>query len=146
MRDLNLRARLLDLLEDAGGKKADDKVLKAKLRAFGAENRIGRVRLLKREDGVVVINDRTGKSYKALIPGENHHMDIVEDAGGVWRGYAATVFDVNRKSFTPRWTAELPGAKLVMRLHKGDMVELADDEGVRRIKRVVAINAAKSRF
>ena len=40
-----------------------------------------------------MINDATGKPYKALIPGENHHMDIVEGPDGVWRGFAATVFD-----------------------------------------------------
>lgn len=144
VRDLNLRARLLALLEEAGGKTADAKALKSTLRTFGANNRIGRVRLLKREDGVIVIGDREGRPYKALVPGENHHMDIVEGPDGIWRGFAATVFEVNRKPFTPGWVAELPGATLVMRLHKGDMVELADDDGIRRIKRVVRISPSNN--
>ena len=139
VRDLNLRAKLLSLLEDAGGKKADEKLLKIRLREFGAANRVERVRLLKREDGAVVINDTTGKPYKALIAGENHHMDIVEGPDGVWRGYAATVFEVNRNPFTPRWTTELTGATLIMRLHKGDMVEVTEQDGERRVKRVVRL-------
>jgi CRISPR-associated endonuclease Csn1 len=146
VRDLNLRARLVGVLEEAGGKKADVKALAEALRVFGADNDIRRVRLLKSEAGVVVIRDhRTGAPYKALVPGANHHMDIVEGQDGVWRGYAATVFEVNQKDFTPRWRNDLPGARLVMRLHKGDMVEL-EDNGVRRIKRVVRINPAGGRL
>jgi CRISPR-associated endonuclease Csn1 len=144
VRDLNLRERLTALLEDLGGKGANAKALAEALRAFGNEHNIRRVRLLKQESGVVVIRDKQGAPYKALIPGDNHHMDIVEDEDGVWRGFAATVFEVNQKGFTPRWRAELPGAKFVMRLHKGDMVELEDAGGVISIKRVVRISPSNN--
>ncbi|MDR3507158.1 MAG: type II CRISPR RNA-guided endonuclease Cas9 [Caulobacteraceae bacterium] len=147
VRDLTLRERLIAVLDQAGGKKADAKRLTEALRAFGEAENIRRVRLLKQEAGVVVIADRrTGAPYKALIPGANHHMDIVEDSKGVWRGYAASVFDVNRKDFSPAWTTQSPGARLIMRLHKGDMVEVNDPDGIRRIKRVVRINPAGGRL
>lgn len=146
IRDLNLRDRLQRHLADKGVKDTDKTGWIAALRAFGQAENIRRVRLLKKEDGVVLIKDRqTGKPYKALVPGENHHMDIVEDAGGVWRGYAATVFEANQKTAEPRWKRDLPGARLVMRVHKGDMVEV-DDGGERKIKRVVRINPSERRL
>ena len=146
VRDLNLRAKLSAVLEEAGGKGVSDTALSEALRKFGKENDIRRVRLLKQEASVVLIRDKAGAPYKALIPGDNHHMEIVESANGVWRGYAATMFEVNQIGFMPRWRAETPDAQLIVRLHKGDLVEVADKDGVRRIKRVVSINPAKSRF
>ncbi len=145
VRDLKLRENLLGVLESVGGKKANAKSLSDALSAFGRANNIRRVRLLKQEASVVTIRDRrTDKPYKALIPGENHHMDIVEGADGVWRGYAVTVFEANQKGFQPRWKTETPDARLIMRLHKGDMVELDDADGARRIKRVVRISPSNN--
>jgi CRISPR-associated endonuclease Csn1 len=146
IRDLNLRARLTEVLEALGGKTASAKALSEALTEFGKDNRIRRVRLLKTEAGVVEIKDRkTGAPYKALVPGANHCMDIVEGADGIWRGHAATVFEVNQSSFVPIWKSD-PDSRLAMRLHKGDMVELEDRDGVRRVKRVISINPSKNRF
>lgn len=144
VRDLNLRARLIDLLDSLGGKKAEAKALADALTAFGRDNDIRRVRLLKSEAGVVVIRDKNGAPYKALVPGANHCMDIVERADGIWRGHAATVFEVNQRGFTPAWRSD-PDARLIMRLHKGDLVEV-EDNGERRIKRVVRINPSGGRL
>nr|WP_314435337.1 type II CRISPR RNA-guided endonuclease Cas9 [uncultured Brevundimonas sp.] len=145
VRDLNLRGRLLAVLEEVGGKKADAKGLAEALTTFGKDHDIRRVRLLKSEASVVEIKDRkTGAPYKALVPGANHCMDIVEGADGVWRGHAATVFEVNQRDFTPAWRSDAD-ARLVMRLHKGDLVEI-EDNGERRIKRVVRINPSGGRL
>lgn len=146
IRDLNLRDRLITWLNQIAVKDTDKTGWPAALRDFGKAENIRRVRLLKKEDGVILIRDRkTGVPYKALVPGENHHMDIVEGPDGVWRGYAATVFEANRKGAEPRWKTELPQARLIMRLHKGDMVEL-EDGGERKIKRVVRINPSGGRL
>ena len=139
IRDLNLRARLTAWLEARSVKDSDKTAWPAALREFGKAENIRRVRLLKKEEGVVVLKDKAGKPYKALVPGENHHMDIVEGPDGVWRGYAATVFEANQKGLEPRWKTELPGARLVMRVHKGDMVEVDDKDGARRVKRIAQI-------
>ena len=77
-----------------------------------------------------------GRRLQSPIPGENHHIDIVQMRDGSWRGFAATVFDVNQKGWRPQWEVEKLGGKLVMRLHKGDAVEIDDADGVRRIKTV----------
>lgn len=145
VRDLNLRGKLLDLLESLGGKKADAKGLTEALTIFGKDNDIRRVRLLKSEAAVIEIKNRqTGAAYKALIPAGNYCMDIVEGADGVWRGYAATVFEVNQRGFAPAWTSDST-ARLISRLHKSDLVEI-EDNGERRIKRIVRINPSGGRL
>ncbi len=159
VRDPQLRRELQsvrDGLADAG-KKPDAKALSAALIAWATtqaeaeEVRTGRprnpvrhVRLLKPEASCVeIINRETDKPYKALVPGQNWCMDIVSvrDGNGSfeWKGFAATYFEVNRKGWRPQWERDKIGGKLVMRLHKGDLVEIDDRDGVRRVKRVVRL-------
>ncbi len=64
---------------------------------------------------------------------------------GSWKGFAATVFEVNQKGWRPIWEREKLGGKLVMRLHKGDAVEVDDADGVRRAKIVVQIHPSENR-
>ncbi len=131
---------------DAKGKVKDDKGFKAALAAFAATpladgKTIRRVRVGKADDSAEPIRDRrTGATYKAVTPGENHHIDIVQMRDGSWKGFAATVFEVNQKGWRPLWEREKLGGKLVMRLHKGDAVEVDDADGVRRVKTVVRLS------
>ncbi len=139
VRDPRLRADLQALakpyLNDKGKIKDKDaeKALKAQLADFSHKRNIRRIRIGKPEKSVVPIRDRrNGKVYKALIPGDNHHIDIVQMRDGTWQGFAATVFEVNQKGWRPEWERKRLGGKLVMRLHKGDMIEV-DDNGKRQI-------------
>lgn len=150
IRDERLRADVQAATEDV---RDDKKALAAALEGFAKERRPGRqqgvrrVRIGKKEKGVVTIRDRhTGAAYKALIPGENHHVDIVQMRDGTWQGFAATVFEVNQKCWRPQWEVERLGGKLVMRLHKGDTIELDDPDGVRRIKVVHRIEISANRI
>jgi CRISPR-associated endonuclease Csn1 len=146
VRDPDLRKRLQALaapFRNEKGKLIDEKGLKAALAAFGAETVPGRmqgirrVRIGKREEGVVLIKSRkTGAVYKALSPGDNHHIDIVQMRDGTWKCFAATVFDVNQKNWRPAWERDKLGGKLVMRVHKGDMIEVDNGDGQRRVKAV----------
>lgn len=148
VRDARLRAELQALIapfRDDKGRVGDEKGLQAALAAFGQakghgtgrDQGVRRVRIGKEKQGVVSIKNRaTGVAYKAVIPGENHHIDIVQMRDGSWQGFAATVFDVNQRSWRPEWEAKKLGGKLVMRLHKGDAIEIDDTDGVRRIKTV----------
>jgi CRISPR-associated endonuclease Csn1 len=146
IRDLDLRARLMRWLNEKAAEESDKAGWRAALREFAKEQNVHRVRLLKKEDGAILVRDRrTGKPYKAMIGGENAYMDVVEGADGAWRGHAVSRFDANRKDFVPAWTQEV-GSRVVMRLFKGDMVELADDDGQRRTKRVVRINPSAGRL
>jgi len=158
VRDPVLRAKLQALagpFRNDKGKLIDDKGLKASLSAFRVEETVAgkvvereirRIRIGKEKTGAVHIKDRrTGVVYKALLPGENHHIDIVQMRDGSWRGFAATVFEVNQKDFRPIWEREKLGGKLVMRLHKGDMIEVDDTDGERRVKTVHVLQPSERR-
>lgn len=143
IRDPDIRCALEAVLADVGD---TPKALQPALAQWGETHNVRRVRILKPEASIVPIKPRDGASpYKALVPGENHHMDIVEMPDGSWKGFAATVFDVNQPGYRPAWRDDHPSAKLVMRVHKGDLVEV-DDGGLRVIKRVVQLEPSASRM
>lgn len=128
-------------LLDARGKARDARALQTTLASLAGQAGPGgtpvrRVRLVKPDDSAVPIRDRrSGEPYKAVTPGENHHVDIVQMRDGSWRGFAASLLEVNRPGWRPVWERERLGGKLVMRLHKGDMVEI--DDGPERCVKVV---------
>jgi CRISPR-associated endonuclease Csn1 len=154
VRDVEMRKKLLDVREKA---KAQNVKLDAALIDFAKReaeieskrngkprNPMRHVRLLKPEAATVEICNRRGEAYKALVPGENWCMDVVSlkdgNGGHVWKGFATSVFEANRKGWRPQWERDRIGGKLVMRLHKGDCVEILDKDGERRIKRVVRLS------
>jgi CRISPR-associated endonuclease Csn1 len=128
-------------LLDAKGRAKDAKALQTALASLAAQPgpggaRVRRVRVVKPDDSAVALHDRrNGKPYKAVAPGENHHVDIVQMRDGSWRGFAASLLEVNKPGWRPVWEREKLGGKLVMRLHKGDMVEI--DRGAERGVKVV---------
>lgn len=142
IRDRALRAKVQDWIKEAV---SPDKPLKQALAEFGDKNQVRRVRLLKTEEKFVAIKDADGASYKAYIPGDNHHIDIYERADGRLAGEAVTMFDANQNGHSPRWRADNPGARLFMRVHKGDLVKLEHD-GQERIMRVVRLEAKAERL
>lgn len=132
---------------DAKGKVSDAKGFASALAAFADDRQMRRIRVGKDDISAVAIHDRrNGKAYKAVAPGENYCVDVVQMRDGSWKGFAATFFEVNRKDFRPQWEREKLGGKLVMRLHKGDAVELFDDDNVRRVKIVVRLEARRIRL
>ncbi len=142
VRDLHLR-KCLQMLHSSVGKDTD--ALTKALAEFGELNGIRRIRILKKqEDYISIRNRKTGEHYRAVIPGENHAMDVIEGADGVWRGIAMTVFDFNNQGRKPNWLVEQPGARFVMRVHKGDMLHLLDKNGAPSVKRVVSIRPSSN--
>lgn len=143
IRDKALRARLRDYIHEA---KNAGLTLKQALANFAEKAKVRRVRLLKREADVIPIAGKDGVPYKAYVPGDNHHIDIyAPPGGGPWRGEAATVFEVNQPGYAPRWPREHPGARLVMRVHKGDLMRLLH-EGREQVMRVVRLEVAAGRL
>jgi CRISPR-associated endonuclease Csn1 len=147
VRDLGLRSMLTTVAAAADG---DEKRLSAALAAWGATQTpaIRRVRVLKPEGALIAIADRrTGRPYKAVVPSENHCLDIIALPDGKWIGVAASSYDVNQTGWSPSWRSTYPDAHLVMRLHKGDCVQVLDPDGSNRIKIVRQIRiAAKQIF
>jgi CRISPR-associated endonuclease Csn1 len=153
VRDLWLRDKLQNIRDEMLKEKLEEKEFKRafskKLAEFGESQTppIRRVRILKKqEDFIAIKSKKTGKAYRAVIAGENHHMDIIECADGIWRGFAATIFEVNQKRICPKWKTLYPNAKHIMRVHKGDLLKLLDENNNLTIKRVVRINPSASRL
>jgi CRISPR-associated endonuclease Csn1 len=112
------------------------------------KNGLRRVRLLKPEkpEYLVPVRDRqTGTPYKAYSAGENFCVEIFEMVDGRWNGEAVRRFDANQKDYHSRWRQENPDAKLVMRIHKGDLIRL-DHDGKTQIMVVHRLDAAARRF
>ncbi|MBN8960608.1 MAG: type II CRISPR RNA-guided endonuclease Cas9 [Rhizobiales bacterium] len=112
------------------------------------------VRILKREKSdylVPIANRKSGATYKAYSAGENFCVEVFETADGKWDGEAVRRFDANRKSagpetpHEPQWCGTHKDAKLVMRIHKGDLIRL-EHEGRARIMVVHRLDAAAGRF
>lgn len=147
IRDRRLRARVEDAVYQAKGAGLG---LKTALADFAESDPdyfgIRRVRLLKREEETVEIRHGPDRCFaKSYTPGSNLYVDIYETADGKWAGEGVSVFQANlTPPREPRWRAAHPDAKPVMRLYKGDMIEM-DDEGKRRIFRVVQLEPSAKR-
>ena len=150
VRDLRLRQELQGVLDDV---KADwttkaeiKKHLPAALTQWSRNNGVYRVRTLKRESDIIPIKSRrTGAPYRYVVPAENHHMDIIEDVDGKWHGVAVSIFAANQsKNGEAPWRETHPGAMFIMRLHKNDTLQLFDEDGENRIKRVVRLSPSNN--
>lgn len=134
VRDAGLRERLQELAYRA---RQDGVKLEDALADFERETGIRRVRILKTEQSVRVVEHGDGYR-KAYSPGSNHRIEIFELPDGKWDGECISTIDANTPGFVPAWPGQNPGARLVMRLHKGDLVE-ADREGEPKIFRVTSL-------
>jgi len=126
-----LQEELKRVAEDA--KKAGQELKKEELKKkalanFVARINIRRVRVLKTNQSVREV--RHGSAFiKAYIPGHNHRIELFELPDGSWSGEGVTVYDAHQPGYAPAWTREHPDAGLVMRVHKGDLIEANFGEG-----------------
>ena len=140
VRDASLRVELERVAEEAGreGQKLEDA-----LSDFGKKCGVGRVRVLTTEESVREVGHGAGYR-KAYVPGDNHRIEIYE-LQGVWKGEGVAVFDANRPGFEPRWRRQYPNARLIMRVHRGDLIEADFGEG-RKIYLVCTLDASANRL
>lgn len=110
-------------------------------------NGLRHIRLLKPEkpEYLVPVSDKTGLPYKFYSAGENAFIEVFESLDGQWRGEAVSVFKANQKASEPDWPKTYPGARLVMRVFKGDLVAL-ESNGQRTIMVVHRLDASANRF
>ena len=143
IRDRDLRQTLEEHVHIA---KANGVKLAPALADFnkGREDRglapIRRVRLLKKEQDVIAIANRSGKAYKAYSPGDNHCIEIYADADGRWRGEVITVFQANQSEYCPAWREGSANTRPIMRVHKGDLLMMKDG-GRNQVFRVAQLRA-----
>ncbi|MCY4260674.1 MAG: type II CRISPR RNA-guided endonuclease Cas9 [Rhodobacteraceae bacterium] len=142
IRDRNLRAAIRAHVEAA----PDGTKLEDALRDFGEKHDIRRVRLLKKEQHTIKIADSTGKLYKALSPGDNHHVDILALPDGKWVGWGVTVFEANQHNGeAPPWKETYPAARRMARICRGDLLKLDSPKGD-EIMRVVRLEPVAGRL
>jgi CRISPR-associated endonuclease Csn1 len=156
--------RPIETLADKGTEAADavrDAPLREKLRAVLAITdkaarkaalaaiehpagvRVRRVRMVERLDSTLAIADRrTGKPYKVMKREGNHRAEVWRMPDGKLKLWVVSTFDAAQEAEARRLGRKVPdlrphpAAKLLMRLHKNDMVALGEEEG-RRLMRVV---------
>lgn len=105
------------------------------------------VRLVKSEDPAYLVpikDGRTGRTYKSYSAGKNVFVDIFEFPDGTWGGEATTFFQANQPAYSADWPTKFPGAKLLMRLHKDDLLRI-EHEGMTKIVRVVRLEPSAKR-
>lgn len=141
VRDTALREALQSVEYEA---KQTGQKLEEALAEYGRTKGVRRVRVLKTEQSVRVV--RHGDGYeKAYSPAGNHRVEILELPDGSWAGEGVTVFDANQPGYTPRWRTDHPGARLIMRVHNGDLIEADFGDG-RKIHRVYRLNPTAKRL
>lgn len=129
----------------------DDRALKAELAAWSVRTGHSRLRVLTPDESARAIQARpdkpgAGKAYKWMIPAENLFLDILEGPDGKWFRYGVDLWSRASGSDTP-WQEAHPDARFVMRLFKGDTIQLFDWDneeksiipGTNRIKIIVSI-------
>ena len=148
VRDPHLRIRLQEVvaqLRDSKGRIAKTTKRRSGRRACyirrrkapGREQGVRRVRIGKTKPGASTFAIAApAPSTRLYCRGKTITSTSCRCATALGRVLPPTVFEVNQKGWRPRWEVGKLGGKLVMRLHKGDMIEVDDADGVRRIKTV----------
>ncbi len=129
VRDVALRAALLELWDEVGGKPAEfaQQAAAKGIMLNGRRQIVRRVRVLDRQT-VIPIKDRYGKPYKGYKLDSNAFADVWRMPDGRWKIVAVPTFHANQgeKFYINRFRPH-PAAKRLMRIYKDDMGVL--DEG-----------------
>jgi len=146
--DDRIRRELVALTEGLA-----DKERIAKLIEYSASTGHKRVRVHKVQASFETIGhgpDSKGKRHvRAVIPGDNYCMDIVETPDGAWHGVTVTRFQTHRLAKNDEWKhlwrKAHPDARLIMRVRNGDLIGLEHD-GTEKVMRVIRLNPSGNRL
>jgi CRISPR-associated endonuclease Csn1 len=136
VRDPDLQVRIEAALAAAG----DPAARKAALSnlTYTGGHTVHRVRTTERQNSIQNIADRrTGKPYKTVKRDGNHRMELWRLPDGSCQLTVVSRFAAAQQAEAGRLGRKVPdlrphpAAKLLMRLHKGDMVRLGGDAGDR---------------
>jgi CRISPR-associated endonuclease Csn1 len=108
----------------------------------GHFGRTKRLKIARKTSDAIDVLDKFGRFNAAVLPTDNHHLDIVQMRDGIWHAFGASRHAVSQPDWRPRWEQEKCGGKLVMRLNKGDMVELQGDGEKGNIMTVIRLSAS----
>ncbi len=127
IRDISIRNTLMERTQ---GLADNSKEWKSVLDRYSQETGIKQIRLLKTDNPIIPI--RHNGHTKWVVPGSsNHHMKVWQLPNGKVSGVIVRLLDINTpnygtQSFRPKDKAgrEIPTAKYLGKLHKGDMISL----------------------
>ena len=144
IRDPNLRQ---EIKERTDLYKSEKNGLQRALKEVSEQHGIRRIRLTKIQRPAHIILHGTQKCFeKAHLDAGNHHIDILDAGGKGWIGVGVSMLEACRDSDSEPWRKDHPNARLIMRLHKGDMLRLQDKEGVERIYVVKRLEISAKRL
>ena len=141
IRDEYLREQFLDAFDQNG---KDGVIVLAK------QKNIRGLRCIIENLTIIPIEDKNGERYKAFKGDSNWGYEIYEypkgdKKAGKWVGFSISTHDANQKNFQPGLTLRCrnhlhPTAKLVMRLHVNDCIEINGEDGAPQIMRLQKIS------
>jgi len=137
VRDPMLRARLRQST-DAG-----DREPRHERSTMTREHRVRRVRLARpSRDAIVLPANGRGAPERAVLSRQNFAIDIVALPDGSWKAFGITQHERLAPGWRPEWERERLGGKLVMRLRRGDCIEVDGPQGriVLRVHRLAPSN------
>lgn len=124
IRDDDLRNQFLEAVQGLSGNAFNDALLSC---AKAMKQPVCKVRI-EENMNVIPIKDKQGVAYKAYKGDSNYCYDIWLDEKGKWVGEVISTFEAYQLSRSdPDWWKKLSGKrgqKLLMRLRKGDYLEL----------------------
>ncbi|MCL3883218.1 hypothetical protein [Marivita sp. GX14005] len=118
VRDLALRAQL----KEVAGK---DGTLATNLAEWSTETGVKRVRLIEPLSGLRPLHDSSGQVFTHLRRAEIAYLDILEAPDGKWFAHDVDVWGLYLDTVRD-WRTAYPDAKFIMRLYKGDTIQLFD--------------------
>ena len=134
IRDTKIRTDLLGLLDGLSGKGVKNAAQKKSIGAaigtilaqYAETQGIKNVRILKKENTAVPIyHPKVSLQHVKLVaPGDIHHVQFWELPDGKVRGVGVSVFEANQPKDKKPPTRPHPAARLLMKLHKGDVISL----------------------
>ncbi|MCT9000599.1 type II CRISPR RNA-guided endonuclease Cas9 [Chelativorans intermedius] len=139
-----------DLLAATQAQKSDKKALAEALKVWSERTGHRRLRIIKPASTARPIHAADGRPYKWMVPGEIAYLDILQDEDGRWVHHATDIWAAQSAVQTD-WKEAHPGARFIMRLFKGDTIQLFDLDqdgdpvaGSNRIKRIVRLSPSNS--
>ncbi|MCY4031562.1 MAG: type II CRISPR RNA-guided endonuclease Cas9 [Hyphomicrobiales bacterium] len=144
IRDSNLRQ---EIKERADLYQSEKDGLRRALKEISESKGIRRIRLTKIQHPAYPITHGTQKHFeKAYLDAGNHHIDILDTGKKGWIGVGISMLEACRNPDAELWRKDYPDARLIMRVHKGDLLRLQDKEGIEKIYTVKQLNIAANRF
>ncbi len=138
VRDPELRESLLEETRSANNKKELQQVLSN----WSERTGVRRLRILRKESEFIPVVNSSGKEYKAVIPGENHRVDVFQMPNGDWNFDTVSRFEANQSDWETEST-DVP--RLIIRLHKGDLVEIDCEDKGRKVMRIYQLHPSARR-